>query len=235
MLRPLEHTAVGQGQHRSGWPYCLDALRPLFSPLATVTFDDFIEHTFLYNKTDITLTHLRPWVGVLHHPPDMPDWYLPKIHLQNLATNSRWQHALPQLKLIITLGENLQAWCRSQWPAIPCVVVKHPTAPGLLQWTPTRFLQDQHPAVVQIGWFLRNLQAIHQAQVPAGFRKVQLSQAHPLELQLRQPCAVAYRRANAGTVELVSGYGMHFTEHADLHQPAPRPGGLPWGKLPFVL
>ncbi len=176
MLKPLpDLKVVGTGLHRSGWPYCMDALQPLFTPDATVLFDDFIERTFMYDRSRNIDAALRvPWVGILHHPPDMPTWYLGKARLQNLLTDTRWLQAAQHLKLLITMGENLQHWCQATWPGIPSVVIKHPTGRPMLEWSPELFLARPRPRIVQVGWFLRNVMAIYQARVPSQFQKAHL-------------------------------------------------------------
>jgi len=108
MLKLVDLATVGAGEHRSGWPYCLESLKSLFSDDAPVLFDDFCERTFLYDaKWHGEYVHETPWVGVLHHPPDMPNWYLRQLHLQRLHENERWQESLSNLRLLISMGGNL--------------------------------------------------------------------------------------------------------------------------------
>ncbi len=209
MLRRLNLKVVGVGQHRSGWPYCVDALQPLFTSNATVLLDDFIERTFMYDKRwNIDVAHKMPWVGIMHHPPDMPTWYMDNLRLQNLLSDQRWLQAVQNLKLIITLGENLQRWCQATWPKIPSVVIKHPTGMPMLYWSPERFLDSPKPRVVQVGWFLRNVTAIYQARVPSQFRKAHLIQNNEWSDQMQWLCREMYRqlhpeRSNFGDVDVL--------------------------------
>jgi len=171
----IELQKVGDGEHRSGWPYCLEALAPLLDPEAEVLLDDFVERTFLYDaKWNDGFYHRDPWVGFLHHPPDMPDWYFPRLHLDRLDDNPRWVRSLPQLRLLFCFSEAQAAWCRQKWPEVPAVAVRHPTGLPLARWTPDRFENNPWPKVLQVGWFLRNVAAIEQAVVPDGLQKTHL-------------------------------------------------------------
>ena len=69
-VRTLNHV-IGQGTHRSGWPYAIAALQPLADPEG-VLLDDFIEQTFVYPSS--VVGYSEPWVGIVHHPPNMPSF-----------------------------------------------------------------------------------------------------------------------------------------------------------------
>lgn len=168
MLRLVNMNMVGWGEHRSGWPYCLESLVPIMHPDASVVFDDFIERTFLYDSKWRTGTaeHHYPWVGMFHHPPDMPDWYLPFLHLGNLDNDPKWQRSLPNLQLILATAPNIADWARQKWPHIPVEIVKHPTGRPICQWTADAFRNNRRRLLIQVGWFLRNTTAIYQAKCP---------------------------------------------------------------------
>lgn len=210
VLKRLNLYAVGAGKHRSGWPYCLEALEPLFDPQATVLLDDFIERTFFYDRgRNVNLWHRQPWVGIMHHPPDMPKWYMDSTRLQHLQADPRWNRSLPNLKLIIAMGDNLRDWCREQWPNVPAVTIKHPTGLPQVYWSPTAFLANQRKKVAQVGWFLRNMVAIQQARLPEGFRKIQVLQPNEWTKQMTWVCREVYsqlhpERQDNGEVETLT-------------------------------
>lgn len=177
MLRLLNLELIGEGQHRSGWPYAINALRPLLDPDAEILLDDFVERTFLYDqKVKIDIVHTVPWVGVLHHPPDMPAWYMDHMRLQNLLNDPRFLASFKHLRMLIVMGANLHRWCQFTWPKIPCVTIKHPTGRPMLYWSPERFHDNPRQQVVQVGWFLRNMAAIYHAHVPRWLKKAHLMQ-----------------------------------------------------------
>lgn len=193
MLQRLNFQPVGLGQHRSGWPYCLQHLESLFTQGATVVLDDFIERTFFYDSANLRrFYHSRPWVGIFHHPPDMPEWYMSNLRLQQLHNDSRWRRSVPHLQLIVTMGEALHEWCQEQWPKIPCVMIRHPTGLPLAYWDPQRFRQQPRKRLIQVGWFLRNMLGIQHVPVPPLFDKVQLKQKNEWIERMTAVCAVHY-------------------------------------------
>lgn len=207
MLHQLPLHVVGTGEHRSGWPYCVDALRPLFTADATVMFDDFIERTFLYDvQWHVDATHHMPWVGCFHHPPDMPEVYFPQLHLQRLENNARWLSSVEHLRLGVTFAPNTARWLRAQCPDLPIVTVKHPTGKPMLPWSPERFRRNSVKRLVQVGWFLRNTTAIYQVDAPTRFRKTHLRQNQHFVDRAHRLCQQKQKdwypgRGNVGEVE----------------------------------
>lgn len=61
-----EFRVVGEGEHRSGWPYVLRCMEPMISADG-ILFDDFIEASFACRP--VSSPHQEPWVGVFHQPP----------------------------------------------------------------------------------------------------------------------------------------------------------------------
>ena len=165
MLQLVNLTKVGKAAHRSGWPYCIDYIKQLETADAPVLFDDFIERTFIYKGYENGVLHDRPWVGIMHHPPKIPNWYIQNLRIEDLNRSNHWKQSLPNLRLLITLAPNLAVWCRQQWPHIPVEVLRHPTGIPLLKWSPERFKRNPHKKLVQVGWFLRNTFGIYQAEV----------------------------------------------------------------------
>lgn len=171
--------------------------------------DDFVERTFFYDSRNLhRYWHRRPWVGIFHHPPDLPEWYKADLRLQNLARDVRWARSLPNLRLIVTMGENLQTWCQERWPKIPCVVIKHPTGLPQFYWSPERFMQRQRKTLLQVGWFLRNMIGIRQVAVPADFDKAQLRPTNEWVPKMTDACETYYdqhypHRRDIGHVEVL--------------------------------
>lgn len=195
MLRPFNARVVGAGEHRSGWPFCMAALDPLFDPDSPVMLDDFVERTFLYDwRRNVDATHRRPWVGIMHHPPDMPEWYLDNIRLQHLLHDARWERCSKHLKLIIVLGNNLVSWLNEFVPGVPVAVIKHPTGKPAFYWSPEAFLAQKWRPVIQVGWFLRNMVAIHQAKLDDQFRKIHLMPPNDWAPRMTHLCRETYRR-----------------------------------------
>src|SRR5687768_3964637 len=65
--------------HRSGWPYAVESLLPLHSE-GGVLFDGFLEKKFAWghdpgDRYNHFSPYRVPWVGVLHNPPSIPQWF----------------------------------------------------------------------------------------------------------------------------------------------------------------
>jgi hypothetical protein len=160
----------------------MSCLAPLFDPSAQVVFDDFAEKTFFGVRPGYgPRSYDRPWIGMFHHAPEAPDWYLTQ-HLTQLATNRFWIESIPQLRLLFTLAPNLTEWFEREW-GISCATLRHPTEIPEALWSPSAFLASRERRVVQVGWYGRNTHAVFQAPVPAGFSKVWLRQ-HRVEAEV---------------------------------------------------
>jgi hypothetical protein len=168
MLRFKRRPVVGQDGHRSGWPYALGALKPLRSTFGLL-FDDFVEQTFLYGFTP-WLAHRSSWIGVFHHPPNIPEWYPINHQHWKLGEMPVWRRSQGQLRLAITLGPNLAEYLEREF-GVPTVVIRHPSETPQIKWHPDRWLASQEKCIVQIGWYMRNTHAIYQLRVPDSFRR----------------------------------------------------------------
>ena len=178
LLRPIGDEVIGTGSHRSGWPWVMSCLQPLFDRRAGVLFDDFADKTFLGGRPNHgPLIYREPWIGAFHHPPDVPEWYLTE-HLSDLTESRFWRESLAELKLVVTLGENLSEWFRSRVD-VPCVTLKHPAPVPEEGWSPERFAANARKRLVQIGWYARNTFAIFQVRAPDFLEKGWLQQEHP--------------------------------------------------------
>ncbi len=122
-IRLLNVPTVGTGEHRSGWPFALTALHPLVAPDG-ILLDDFVERTFSYRASPVT--YAEPWVGIFHHPPNMPEFSLQRHRPQEMFTTKSWQQSLPTLRMAIALTEYLAEYIRAHL-AVPVAVVRHPT------------------------------------------------------------------------------------------------------------
>ena len=119
MLRRHPHKPVAVGAHRSGWSYVLDSIAHLYTE-SGVIFDDFVERTFLY-KPDWhnNYVYTEPWIGVVHHAPDIPTWYLENLQLWGMIESPRWIESLPHLKMLVAMSPNLQLWLKLRYPNLP--------------------------------------------------------------------------------------------------------------------
>jgi len=191
------------GCHRSGWGAGLDALRPLHHR-GGVRFDGFLERNFAWRhghagsrptaellrlkrdglfdqeatSEELGLTPYRePWVGVMHNPPRMPAWFHPADAPQTILAKRIWRESLPFCRGLFTLSQTHAAWLR-QHTLVPVSALIHPTAMPEIVFDFNAFLANRHRRIVQVGWWLRRLNAIRElplaADNPLGYSKLRL-------------------------------------------------------------
>lgn len=204
LLRPVKAPIIGGHLHRSGWPYALSSLHPLFSDTARLVFDDFIEKTICNQRVGLhNYVHSEPWIGICHYPQDTPAWYETE-HLRDLPRYGSWGHSLENMRLCITLGSNLASWVRTHWN-VPCIALKHPTEVPNITWTADRFIANEHPLLLQVGWYLRNTHAIFQLQEPSFLQKAWLRSRREIAERNHARCGAHFqpgRRRYGGVREL---------------------------------
>lgn len=150
---------IGRRMHRSGWPYAFKHLTTIVGDDG-ILFDDFIEQTFCYTHNPKPYT--QPWVGVFHHPPHPPTFSNSQEALKLMfEKNCAFKASLPHLKMAITLSEHLAEFLQ---PRLDCPVVnlKHPIELSLNTWCPRRYETNCQKKLVQVGFYMRNTQLMHQ-------------------------------------------------------------------------
>lgn len=167
MIRPFSQI-IGTSYHRTGWPYCCDAL-DLASSSQGILLEDFVEHRFCYAAQPQPIE--EPWIGIFHHPPDMPSFAReierPEVYIKTEA----FQKSLPFLKGAITLSNHLAKKLRCLLPVtVETVLMPFPNEPS---FSPEEFRNTQKK-LVQVGWYQRNTQALLQVPNLPDWRKIQL-------------------------------------------------------------
>jgi len=189
--------------HRGGWAYAMEALRPLHKGDG-VLFDGFIENNFAWRQRVETprpphvlermrlegvfedlataeeqgiLPYRQPWVGVVHNPPGMPAWFHPQEAPQAIFARRVWQESLPYCIGLFTLSEYEARWLRER-TGKPVSALVHPTEIPDLGFDMQRFRDNPRKQIVQIGWWLRRLNAIYGLPIARdnrlGYEKVRL-------------------------------------------------------------
>jgi hypothetical protein len=187
-VRLVRGDFIGSGFHRSGWPHAMQAIKPMVvgdrSPITdqqtAILLDDFVEQTFCYQPP--TTVYRQPWVGIFHHPPTYPPYsdrrQRPEVYLELPAFRESEQ----LLRLAITLSEHSAIALRKRLTC-PVVSIKHPTALDVRRWkfdvqrsriSCATGSASAHRQLVQLGWYLRNTQAIFQTPVPSGWSKMRI-------------------------------------------------------------
>ncbi len=180
MVKLAVQRTMGAVHHRSGWPYAMRALDPLDAEDG-IPFEDYVEGAFEAGRGKY---YDRPWIGVFHHPPYMPAWYRPDQHLPAILRRRNWRRSCRHLKLAIALSEYLGNWLERHLH-VPVLCLKHPTETPERKFSEQRYLSNPHKCIFQLGWYLRNTEAIYQLPQPRGFRKVRVAvPGHWVEKQM---------------------------------------------------
>lgn len=196
---PLDLELVGAVNHRCGWPFVMEHLRAFHHPEG-ILLDDFVERTI---RTEAVPQGWRePWVGIFHHPPNLPAWLDAGAPLDYIMSTAAFRASLPNLKGAIALSEYLGNRLRDLLPC-PVLVLKHPTETPELLFSFERWEQQNKRRIVQVGWYARNHRAIYQLDVPETYHKVHLLHPKIHKLIERTDQFSPYReRAWIGEVEI---------------------------------
>ena len=176
--------------HRYGWNYAIHALKPLHNPDG-ILFDGYLENSFVwknYQKNQARVPYRQPWVGVLHNPPNMPKWFNYSNAPQSLMAQKDWKESMEYCAGLFCLSEYQANWVREQTNK-PVSALIHPTGEPNGQFDFERFLANPRKKIVQLGWWLRKLNAIYQLPIERenlqGYEKIRLSNATSLEAEGR--------------------------------------------------
>ncbi|HEY9693250.1 MAG TPA: tetratricopeptide repeat protein [Oculatellaceae cyanobacterium] len=177
--------------HRSGWQFAINALKPLHNSKG-ILFDGFLEDNFAWKhwllgkredhilesmknygrfeqfatseEKDI-IPYTQPWMGIFHNPPNMPTWFHYYQSPQTILAKKVWQQSLYNCIGLFTLSEYHANWLRQQ-TGKPVSTLIHPTEIPEVQFNFQKFLANSQKKIVQIGWWLRKLNAIYQLPIP---------------------------------------------------------------------
>lgn len=190
--------------HRSGWNFALNALKPLHNSQG-ILFDGFLENTFAWKhrhegfrptrilekmhqdgvfyklatseEQGIT-PYIQPWVGFFHNPQEMPLWFNYQDSLQTIFSKDIWKKSISNCVGLFALSEYHAQWLREK-TGKPVSTLIHPTEIPEVQFDFNKFIQNPQKKIVQIGWWLRKLNAIYQLPIPRNnllnYEKIKLN------------------------------------------------------------
>jgi len=156
-LRRTVHTYYGS--HRSGWSFAIKSIGDLHHPEGVIT-DGFIERTFSWNVGRNTETYNKPWIGFIHTPPGMPEWYHPVQTNTSVFSSGQWKESSRFCKGLFALSDYHRLYL-STILDIPINTVLHPAEFPELTWNFERFAANNRKIIVQVGLFLRKLHSIY--------------------------------------------------------------------------
>lgn len=178
MIRLDLSNTRGFEAHRSGWSYCMSCLKPLHSR-SGIYVDDFIERAFAwelhkyFKNNEYGLPYNREWIGFLHNPPNVPEWFDNINSPEAIVNRKIFQQSLKTCKALITLSDYLKEWLQSKVD-VPIVSVKHPTERSQYLWKPELFFSETKKSIIQLGYWLRKMFSICELKTSNKYQKIWL-------------------------------------------------------------
>jgi len=165
---------INFGRHRSGLKYGIRYLGTLHKK-GGILFDAFIERTFHWHPREIK-PHTRPWIGFIHVPPHLPDWFHADQANDVIFNTSAWKQSLPLCRGLYTLSKYHRESIEVKLD-IPVNNLIFPTEIPQIKWSWEKFSKNNEKKIIQVGWWLRKLHAIY--QLPrTSYKKIFLSVEH---------------------------------------------------------
>lgn len=156
------------GKHRSGWTYAVRRLSHLHNPKG-IFLDAFIERTFAWNKSSAE-PHFRPWIGFIHVPPRIPEWFQGDQSNERIFKSRKWKQSLPFCRGLFTLSQYHRNYLEKNLD-IPVDNLIFPTETPEVKWGWDKFQRNPERKLIQVGWWLRRIHSIY--RLPAGsYRKI---------------------------------------------------------------
>ena len=182
-------SAINFSHHRHGWGYCCNGLKKIHSK-SGIYCDTFVESSFLWRLNEYYISNIqlnmpyrKKWIGFLHNPPNAPDWFDYSNSPISLINNCLFKESLKNCVCLISLSAYLKNWIQPH-VAVPVFDVKHPTKLDISKWNPDNFTKQKYIPIVQIGYWLRNLNFIRDINCNSRYTKIWLSSSYTQAMNL---------------------------------------------------
>lgn len=159
------------GNHRAGWSWVVSHLEDLHSPDSPIYCDLFLEKKFVWGNDEGDAWSLtakpisKEWIGFLHVPPHVPCFFQYEQSNQQVFRTKLFKESFKFCRALIALTEYHADYLRQVFrdTHIQIYTIKHPTEiPDKSQWfTMEKFNECAQKKVVQVGWWLRKLNAVN--------------------------------------------------------------------------
>ena len=188
----LGFTELHYGNHRNSFGTLVESLRPLHLGGGGIRFLSFIERYFCWGSSDHEAKSKdprpinTPWVGIIHVPFDSPEWFAGIQRPELIFETDLWKDSLHNCRGLVCLSEDFQADLNVYYPELPTLALKFPTDLDATRFDFRKY--SKSPRVVQVGDWLRHLQAIYQIKAP-GHEKLMLRKrmsAKSLDLEIKK-------------------------------------------------
>ena len=166
----------GFAAHRSGWSFCINALKRFHSQSGFFV-DDFVERSFSWELADFhwgdnphEIPYRKDWIGFMHNPPNVPNWFDTYNAPQSILNRGIFKESLKTCKCLVVLSDYLKDWLQDKVDT-PIISLYHPTETPSEKWSPVKFMNNKAPSIIQIGYWLRKMESILDLQSSYPYRK----------------------------------------------------------------
>jgi hypothetical protein len=156
------------GNHRSGWAFAVKSLAPAHDPRG-IYLNTFAEKTFCGDPR-LAVAISEPWIGIIHIPPGIPDWFLAHQSNDAMFATDAWQKSLTHCRGIYTLSQYHKSNLEKKLD-VPIAALLHPTEVPPAKWSLEAFERNPDKCIVQVGWYLRVLHSIFELP-DTGMQKI---------------------------------------------------------------
>ena len=170
-IRPFNlgsQLTANYGSHRSGWSYALQSLGGLHNEEGLI-FESFIEKKFVWGTDDGEWCSGKPrpylddWVGFIHVPPRVPRWFMSNQSNFQVLSSPLFEKSIPSCRGLFCLSDYHRQYLRKLID-VPISVTFHPTEIPERQFSIDEFNENPTKRLIQVGWWLRKLNAINFVQ-----------------------------------------------------------------------
>ena len=165
------------GDHRAGWVYVLHNIsNNIISHKNSIYLDSFIESTFFWEENADNNIHNYPWIGILHNPPNIPNWFeYDNQSFYSLCKKNNFIESLKYCKKIYVLSKYLADWLKNNEVIIKYNIkidyFYHPTENPNIKFNFEKFINNKEKKILQIGWWLRKMSMIYMIPNNIGYKK----------------------------------------------------------------
>lgn len=189
-MNKLRIESWSNDDHRSGWKYAMSGLDQIHNEHG-ILFNGFLEESFCW-PTDCSrrnnLPYTEPWVGVLHCPPNMPQWFQYEQSPQSILNSENWRLSIESCKGLFTLSKYLKNWLLDNVD-VPVSSLVHPTGEPADKFSTSAFAYSK--SVIAIGYWLRRFHNFY--RLKTNMNKIHIvtewaSKMMPIELEQHNIC-----------------------------------------------
>lgn len=171
---------IGFRSHRSGWGTVMKSLDSIHNQKSSIKFIGFADLVFgrsMYSSYVVDNIPDGEWVGVLHNPPNLPEWYNYDIGLKGVTTAENFYNIKDNCKGLFTTSKYMKEWLvpRISHHNIPVDVLHHPyTGDSSQNFNIDKYINNRYKKVLDIGTWCRRVSTIYTCDLPEQFQRVKI-------------------------------------------------------------